>query len=96
MIGFVMAAPAVAAAVILVWLALKVADGSTTACVCLVVFSFFVLGVIINASIVEDEKGPCHRYETRMMYNAATKTTMPYRVCVLRGEWIEETSDDNQ
>lgn len=33
---------------------------------------------------------PCAAYETRMTYNAATKTPMPMRVCVERGEWITE------
>lgn len=96
MTGFVIAAFAVAAAVILVWLALKAVDGSAAACAGLVVFAVFVLGVIINAAIKASEKGPCHQYETRLMYNAATKTMMPYRVCVSRGEWIEETADGNQ
>lgn len=41
----------------------------------------------------ENEKGPCHQYETQMMYNAATKTMMPSRVCVLRGEWVEESHE---
>ena len=39
--------------------------------------------------IKENERGPCVQYETQMHYNAATKTTMPARVCVLRGEWVE-------
>ena len=53
-----------------------------------------VLGVAINDFIKEGEKGPCHQYETRLMYNAATKTMMPSRVCVLRGEWVEEDHDN--
>lgn len=37
----------------------------------------------------ENSKGPCVQYETQMHFNAATKTVMPARVCVLRGEWVE-------
>lgn len=40
--------------------------------------------------VLEVGKSPCHKYETQLMYNAATKTMMPSRVCVLRGEWVEE------
>ena len=38
----------------------------------------------------DEEKGPCAQYETQLYYNAATKTMMPAKVCVLRGEWVEE------
>jgi len=58
--------------------------------------STVILGVVLNVSFKEDEKGPCHQYETQMMYNAATKTMMPSRVCVLRGEWMEEDRVDQQ
>jgi hypothetical protein len=36
----------------------------------------------------EESQGPCAKYETQWSYNAATKSNMPYRVCVERGEWI--------
>jgi len=36
-----------------------------------------------------EQRGPCLRYETGMQFNPATKTTMPYRFCAERGEWIE-------
>jgi len=39
---------------------------------------------------LEESKGPCVKYETKMYYNAATKTMMPAKVCVERGEWEEE------
>ena len=49
------------------------------------------MGLFLNAALeAESEAGPCHRYETHLQFNAATKTTMPYRVCVERGEWVEE------
>lgn len=90
MTGFVIAAFAVAAAVILVWLALKAVDGSVRAGAAAIGLVVVILGVMINASIKEGKRGPCHQWETRLMYNAATKTMMPSRVCVLRGEWVEE------
>ena len=36
----------------------------------------------------EESQGPCVKYETQWSYNSATKTTMPYKVCVERGEWV--------
>jgi hypothetical protein len=36
----------------------------------------------------EESQGPCVKYETQWSYNSATKTTIPYKVCVERGEWI--------
>lgn len=93
--GFVIAALAGAVAVAMAWLALKAADGSTTAGVALVALVIIVLGAIINASLKVSEKGPCHQYETRLMYNAATKTMMPSRACVLRGEWVEEDHESH-
>jgi hypothetical protein len=47
------------------------------------------LGLVIQAGINEDRKGPCLQHETTMQFNAATKTMMPARHCVLRGEWVE-------
>jgi hypothetical protein len=41
----------------------------------------------INAMIEYERDNPCVTYESRLTYNAATKTMMPMRVCVLRGEW---------
>lgn len=35
----------------------------------------------------ESKRGPCIEWQTQMMYNAATKTMMPAKFCVQRGEW---------
>jgi hypothetical protein len=43
-------------------------------------------------SVEQEQTQPCAQYETRPQYNAATKTLMPMRVCVLRGEWVTESS----
>ena len=90
MMGFAIAALIVAAVGSLIWLTVKAVDGGVLAGAAAIGLVTVVLGVVINASIKESEKGPCHQYETRLMYNAATKTMMPSRVCVLRGEWVEE------
>lgn len=52
---------------------------------------FSVLSIAGVLYIVDsgERKGPCVKYETQMHYNAATKTMMPARVCVLRGEWVK-------
>lgn len=41
----------------------------------------------INVGIGYGERNPCVLYESRLTYNSATKTMMPMRVCVERGEW---------
>jgi hypothetical protein len=43
----------------------------------------------INAMLEHKRDNPCVAYESRLTYNAATKTMMPMRVCVERGEWVE-------
>ena len=50
------------------------------------VVSFFSLAAWVN----EKEKGPCFEYETGVRYNPTTKTMMPYRKCVDRGEWVTQ------
>jgi len=94
MMGFTIAASIVAVVGALIWLALKAADGSIRAGAAAIGLVVVILGMMINASIKEGKKGPCHQWETRLMYNAATKTMMPSRVCVLRGEWMKEGHDN--
>lgn len=48
------------------------------------------VGAALNMAAQQTATGPCLRYETGMHYNPATKTTMPYRRCAERGEWITE------
>ena len=88
--AFMYAAVIVSVLVFLMWLIAKTMDGSIQAMVGAITLTTIILGVVLHASFKESEKGPCHKYETQMMYNAATKTVMPYRVCVLRGEWVKE------
>lgn len=54
-------------------------------------FVIFVvpIGMAVQSVVEYDKKFPCVQYETRLQYNVATKTTMPMRVCVLRGEWLD-------
>ena len=47
-----------------------------------------ILASVMYLDAQEESKGPCAKYETQWSYNAATKSNMPYRVCVERGEWI--------
>jgi hypothetical protein len=50
-----------------------------------------VLGLAWGISLALDQEAnnPCVEYEARMTYNAATKTMMPLRVCIERGEWVK-------
>lgn len=49
-----------------------------------------VFWLIVEADKADKAKGPCLQYETRMMFNAATKTMMPAKFCSLRGEWVDQ------
>ena len=89
--AFMYAAVIVSVLVFLIWLIAKTMDGSIQAMVGAIILTTGILGVVLHISYKESEKGPCHQYETQMIYNAATKTMMPYRVCVLRGEWVKES-----
>jgi hypothetical protein len=46
-----------------------------------------MLALVINGLAGYEREHPCVTYESRLTYNAATKTMMPMRVCVERGEW---------
>ena len=49
------------------------------------------LGVffLLYSGMEESKRGPCVEWQTQIMYNAATKTMMPAKFCVQRGEWEE-------
>ena len=53
-----------------------------------VVILIGILASVMYSDAQQESKGPCIKYETQWSYNAATKSNMPYRVCVERGEWI--------
>jgi hypothetical protein len=46
-------------------------------------------GLLFGYAVDLENKHPCAQYETRLIYNAAVKSMMPARVCVLRAEWEE-------
>lgn len=94
MMGFAIATLHVVVLGCLVWLTVEALEGSVLAGAVAIGLVIVMLGAGINASIKEDEKGPCHQYETRMMYNTAAKTMMQSRACVLRGECVEEGHDN--
>jgi hypothetical protein len=50
-------------------------------------FAVVMLAFALNAAAKHEQENPCVTYESRLTYNAATKTMMPMRVCVERGEW---------
>lgn len=54
----------------------------------------WMLAWVINLSIQYEREHPCVEYESRLTYNAATKTMMPMRVCVERGEWVTEGDEE--
>ena len=94
--AFMYAAVIVSVLVFLLWLIAKAMDGSMQATVGVILLTTVIFGVMLSISFKESEKGPCHQYETQMMYNSSTKTMMPSRVCVLRGEWVKEGSHDRE
>lgn len=71
------------------WSLYALFDGSYAARCVSVVFWVVTFAFLCYAVIESNNKGPCVKYETQMHYNAATKTMMPARVCVERGEWVE-------
>ena len=51
---------------------------------------FFLLVVTVWFVIqVSSNQAPCAQYETRLMYNASTKTMMPAQFCVQEGTWVD-------
>lgn len=48
-----------------------------------------MLAWAISWAVDQEARNPCVEYESRMTYNAATKTMMPMRVCIERGEWVK-------
>jgi hypothetical protein len=54
----------------------------------------WMLAFALNAAAKYEQENPCVTYESRLTYNAATKTMMPMRVCVERGEWVTEGDEE--
>ena len=48
-----------------------------------------MLAWVLSLAAEQGDRNPCVEYESRMTYNAATKTMMPLRVCIERGEWVK-------
>ena len=96
MTGFLISAIIVSVTVISIWLGARALEGDRLATVGLCFILFIIFGLVLNSTIKSEAKGPCHKYETKMMYNVATKTMMPSRVCVLRGEWVDDERDESK
>lgn len=72
-----------------VWSVYALAAGSGAARCVAVIFWIVTFSFLFYAAVELDNKGPCVKYETRMLYSPAVKMMMPARVCVQRGEWVE-------
>ena len=90
MTGFLISALIVLVLVVGIWLGIRAEDGNRHATIALCFLIFLILGLAVNYGITTEAKGPCHEYKTEVMYNVATKTYMSSRVCVLRGEWVDD------
>ena len=55
----------------------------------LAALAVLTLAWVLSLAAGQETRNPCVEYELRMTYNAATKTMMPLRVCIERGEWVE-------
>lgn len=76
---------------ILVVLLILAADtGNPFWIVLLILYISALIALAVVTDIEESKKGPCVEHETVLMCNVATKTNMPARVCVGRGEWVTE------
>lgn len=53
-----------------------------------IVIDFVLFASFLQYLYDRQQDTPCVKYETSMQFNAATKTVMPLRVCVERGEWV--------
>jgi hypothetical protein len=72
----------------LVWGLYLAVEGSKAGVLIIVVWSVLLFSFVAWSG--QKEKGPCFEYETGVRYNPATKTMMPYRKCVDRGEWVTQ------
>jgi hypothetical protein len=89
MLGIMIVAGVIAWIVLILWLAvIALEDKPHLNIVAFVVFVVPV-GILVNQAIKHERENPCVEWERKMQYNPATKTIMPMRVCVLRGEWVD-------
>ena len=81
MTGFLISAFVVSVLIVGVWLGARAMDGDRLSAVGVIFMIFIIFGLMFTFVTKIGNEGPCHEYETRMMYNTATKTMMPSRVC---------------
>ena len=77
---------------VLIFLICYAGNYNYTSKIPLIIFMIVSLTYFMYSVSKFNTQRPCVEYETRMMYNAATKTMMPARVCIERGEWINEST----
>tara|TARA_R110000868_G_scaffold207972_5_gene457119 strand:+ start:3780 stop:4067 length:288 start_codon:yes stop_codon:yes gene_type:complete len=58
-----------------------------------IAFVLVLAGAITVVVQSEGKQGPCFEYRTELIYNYSLKMTMPARVCVSRGEWVDSDTE---
>lgn len=86
--------------VLVIWISLvcflliaSIETGGKLKIIAIAAFLFVLVvppGLVVDGVRKKEIEQPCAEYELRMHYNPATKTMMPMRVCILRGEWVTE------
>ena len=72
----------------IIYLSTRAMDGEVLLGVAAGAIAIVGLAFVLYSMAQEENSGPCLKEETQWAYNAGTKTTMPYTVCVQRGEWV--------
>ena len=82
---------------VLVVSAARFADHGITDAFAWICAAFCVLSLAYTLTLLDkyENENPCVQYETQLQYNPATKTMMPMRVCVMRGEWATDEVVNN-
>ena len=74
----------------IVWLMNKASNGSRCALLVLGIAVIILLACLLRTLFPFGVVGTCLQYETRLMFNAATKTAIPVRICVQYAELNKE------
>lgn len=73
------------------WLIMKASDSDSLLSLrtaIAVIFWSVIIGLIVIAAEKRETRYPCTDYEIQTRYNPSTKTMLPMKVCVQRGEWV--------
>ena len=72
----------------IIYLSIRAMDGEVLSGIIATIIIILGLAFVLYSEEQEENSGPCLKKETQWTWNAATKTTMPYTVCVQQGEWV--------